>query len=215
MSALGQDKALIFRITHIDNMPWVLDHGVHCRNSPTFDPNYRNIGNPELIERRHHRTVPIPPGGVLSDYIPFYFTPSSIMLFNIKTGWGGMQQVPQREIVILVSSLRTLAARNIPFVFTDRHAYLEAAQGRFSSSLDDLDRIDWKIISTRDFKTDLNDPGKKERYQAEALVHRQVPLDALAGLACHGEEQAAILRAELARRELTLKVVVKPDWYFR
>jgi hypothetical protein len=127
MSALGPDKALIFRITHIDNVPWILDHGLHCRNSPTFDPNHRNIGNPELIERRHHRTVPIPPGGVLSDYVPFYFTPSSIMLFNIKTGWGGVQQVPQREIVICVSSLRTLAERGIPFVFTDRHAYLEAA----------------------------------------------------------------------------------------
>lgn len=46
-------------------------------------------------------------------------------------------------------------------------------------------------------------------------MHRDVPLDALAGIGCHSEEQAVFLRAELARRGLTLKVVVKPDWYFR
>lgn len=61
MSALNPDKALIFRITHIANVPWLLDHGLHCRNSPEFDPNFRNIGNPDLISRRHHRAVPVGP----------------------------------------------------------------------------------------------------------------------------------------------------------
>lgn len=33
MSALCPEKALIFRIMHIANVPWALDHGLHCRNS--------------------------------------------------------------------------------------------------------------------------------------------------------------------------------------
>lgn len=164
MSQLGPEKALIFRITHIDNVPWILDHGLYCRSSSICDPDFRMIGNPELIERRRHRLVPIPPGGLLSDYVPFYFTPSSIMLYNIKTGWGGVTQVPQREIVVFVTSLRILATRGIAFVFTDRYAYLEAANDHFYSRLEDLERIDWAIVSTRDFRADLNDPGKKERY---------------------------------------------------
>jgi len=61
VSALNPEKALIFRIMHIDNVPWLIDHGLHCRYSPDFDPNFRTIGNPELIERRRHRKVPIPP----------------------------------------------------------------------------------------------------------------------------------------------------------
>lgn len=215
MSQFGPEKALVFRITHIDNVPWILDHGLLCRNSPDFDPNFRNIGNPELIERRHHRTVPIPPGGTLSDYVPFYFTPSSIMLYNLKTGWGGVARVPQREIVVLVSSLRLLAERGIPFVFTDRHAYLETARDHFCSRLEDLARIDWPILQDRDFRADLDDPGKKERYQAEALVHRQLPVDALLGVGCHGAPEEVRLRGELEKRGLSLKVVVKPDWYFQ
>ena len=112
---LNLEKALIFRIVHVDNLPWILDRGLHCRNSPVFDPHYRNIGNPELIDRRHCRVVPLPPGGTLSDYVPFYFTPFSIMMLNIKTGYGGVTQVPNEDIVIVVSSLRRLAELKIPF----------------------------------------------------------------------------------------------------
>jgi hypothetical protein len=75
--------------TYLHNMAWMLRHGMHCRSSTTRDPNFMRIGNAELIEKRQAHTVPIPPGGLLSDYVPFYFTPWSIMLYNIKTGHNG------------------------------------------------------------------------------------------------------------------------------
>ncbi len=209
---LNPTKALIFRIVHRDNVPWILEHGLHCRNSGTFDANYRNIGSAELIDKRSRRVVPIPPGGTLSDYVPFYFTPFSIMMLNIKTGHGGVTKVPNEEIVIFVSSLPTLAAQGLPFVFTDRHAYLQQAQ--FSSDMADLNRIDWAILQNRDFKNDPNDLGKKERYQAEALVHRFVPVDALLGIACLNKSVESMLQAALAERQLQLRTVVQPNWYF-
>ncbi len=144
MSSLNPEKALIFRITHIENVAWILENGLHCRNSGVRDLDYREIGNPDLISKRAHREVPIPPGGTLSDYIPFYFTPFSPMMLNIKTGYSGMKQTPMPDIVIFASSLRTVAEQGLGYVFTDRHAYLSAAE--FSSDLDDLDRIDWKIL---------------------------------------------------------------------
>ena len=91
---LNPQKALIFRIVHRDNVPWILDHGLHCRNSGSADPNYVEIGNPDLISKRNHHSVPKPPGGTLSDYVPFYFTPFSPMLLNITTGWGGILMNP-------------------------------------------------------------------------------------------------------------------------
>jgi hypothetical protein len=60
------------------------------------------------------------PGGYLSDYVPFYLTPHSPMLFNIKTGYNGIRKRSNDEIVILVSSLPTLAVKGVPFLFTDR-----------------------------------------------------------------------------------------------
>ena len=165
---LNPEKALIFRIVHRDNLPWILDYGLHARNGTMFDPQYRNIGNPDLIDRRSRRAVPIRPWGTLSDYVPFYFTPFSIMMFNIKTGYGGIKHLPNEEITILVSSLQRVKELDIPFVFTNQHAYPAAAE--FFSGLSELDRIDWPLLQSRNFKHDPDDPGKKERYQAEALI---------------------------------------------
>lgn len=136
---LNPSKALIFRIVHRDNVEWIFGNGLHCRNSSKKSPHYVEIGNPELIEKRTTRYVGVAPGGTLGDYVPFYFTPFSPMLYNIKTGYGGIRRRPNEEIVILVSSLHTLGKMGVPFVFTDRHAYLAAAQ--FSSDLADLNRL--------------------------------------------------------------------------
>lgn len=137
---LNPDKALIFRITHRDNVSWILDNGLHSRNSGVTDPNFVAIGNPELIDKRQNRDVPVPPCGTLGKYIPFYFTPHSPMMYNIKTGYGGVRQRNNDEIVIVVTSLHHAQKQDVRFVFTDRHAYLLAAE--FSSNLGDLDRID-------------------------------------------------------------------------
>ena len=210
---LNPEKALIFRIVHRDNIPWILDHGLHCRNSTTVGPNFEPIGNPDLIVKRNTRAVAIGPGGVLSDYIPFYFTPYSIMLFNIKTGYGGVKKIPNEEIAIFVSSLHELVRRDIRFLFTNQHAYPVIAE--YFDDLARLDRIDWKILQNRDFKHDpVNDPGKKERYQAEALIHRYLPIDALIGISCYNAQVEATLKRELEARELNLQTIVKPTWYF-
>jgi ssDNA thymidine ADP-ribosyltransferase, DarT len=212
MNDLTPEKAWIFRITHIGNVPWILDHGLHCCNSNCRDPNFREIGNPDLIGRRTRRAVPIAPGGMLSDYVPFYFTPHSPMLLNIKTGWNGLQKTPMPDIAILVTSLDRVAKEGIRFVFTDRHAYVMGAQ--FFGELCDLVHIDWPLLQARDFKRNPDDPGKCERYQAEALIHGVVPVSALSGIAYHGAAQEKVLQEEVTRRSLTTTVAVKPGWYF-
>lgn len=210
--ALNPDKALIFRIMHRDNVLWMLRNGLHCRHSAVQDPGYRGIGNPDLIDKRQHRLVPIAPHGTLSDYVPFYFTPYTPMLLNIKTGYGGMTQVPNEEIVILVSSLRKLQELVHPFVFTDRHAYLVGAN--FYSDLTDLTHIDWVILQGRDFKRDPDDPGKIERYQAEALVYQQVPVEALLGIGCYTDAVKNALDQVVVDCGLNLQLVTRPGWYF-
>ncbi len=89
---LNPEKALIWRIVHRDNLPWILDNGLHCASSELQAPQYVNIGNVDLIDKRRTRCVPIAPAGVLSDYVPFYFTPFSVMMKNIHSGWSVQQQ---------------------------------------------------------------------------------------------------------------------------
>ncbi|MCF6314420.1 MAG: DUF4433 domain-containing protein [Verrucomicrobiales bacterium] len=209
---LNPDKALIFRITHVDNLPWILEHGLHCRNSSDQDPNFKNIGNPDLMDRRNRREVPVEPGGTLSDYVPFYFTPYSIMLYNIHTGYGGMTRVPNRDIVIMVSSLRKVLELRICYAFTSGHSYPIYAE--YFNDLDKLSEIDWDLLQRRDFQNDPDDPGKKDRYQAEALIHDHMPLTALLGIACYDETRASKMKTELKKRQLGVKVIAQPKYYF-
>jgi hypothetical protein len=209
---LNPDKALIFRIVHRGNLPWILDHGLHARKGDKQDPNFRDIGNPDLIDKRSRRVVPILPGGTLSDYVPFYFTPFSIMMYNIRTGYGGVQRIPSQEIAILVSSLHRVKELGLPFVFTNQHAYPAAAE--YFNDLADLGRIDWPLLQARDFRHDPDDPGKKERYQAEALVWRHVPIEALLGVCCYNEEVRAQVQSSIDERTLKVQARVQPNWYF-
>jgi hypothetical protein len=208
---LNPEKALIFRIVHRDNLPWILDQGLHARNGLVFDPNYRNIGNVDLIGKRAYRNVKVGPPGTLNDYVPFYFTPFSIMMYNIHTGYN-VEQVPNEEILIFVSSLFRISELGIPFVFTDQHAY--PAMANYYTDLKDLGEVDWDLLNRKDFKHDPDDPAKKERYQAEALIWKHVPLEALLGICSCNATVDAMVKTEFALRNLGVQTTVQRNWYF-
>jgi hypothetical protein len=210
--SLNPEKALIWRIVHRDNLPWILDNGLHCANSAIKAPDYINIGNLDLIDKRRHRQVPIAPGGTLADYVPFYFTPFSVMMKNIHSGWGGVQQRPNDEIVILVSSLHRVAQLDVPFVFTNAHAYPDWSN--YYDQLAQLTQLDWTLLQSRDFKRDPDDPRKMERYQAEALIHQHLPIEGLIGIVCYTEQLKQNIEQETLARGLKLQVVARTDWYF-
>ncbi|NBA94054.1 DUF4433 domain-containing protein [Pseudomonas sp. R5(2019)] len=210
-SNLNPAKGLIWRIVHRDNLPWLLDNGLHSVASGSLSAAYVHIGNPDLISKRNHRAVPISPGGTLADYVPFYFTPFSVMMKNIHSGWG-VQQRQNEEIVILVSSLYHVQSLDLPFVFTNAHAYPHWAS--YYSDLEQLDQIDWGILQRRDFKRDPDDPRKMERYQAEALVYGHVPTAGLLGIVCYTEALKRRVEKEVQQRQLNLPVHARPGWYF-
>ena len=210
--SLNPEKALIWRIIHRDNLPWVLDNGLHCGNSAVRSPNWVNIGSPELIDKRSRHPVPMPPGGFLNDYVPFYFTPFSVMMRNIHTGWGGMQHRKNEEILILVSSLHHVAAQGLPFLFTDSHAYYQWAN--YYNNLAHLDQVDWPLLQARDFKRDPDDPAKFERYMAEALIHQHCPVSGLIGIVCFSETVKMGVYEQAQAKGLTLPVHSRPEWYF-
>ena len=209
---LNPEKGLIFRITHRDNVRWILQNGLHCQSSGIADPDFVSIGNPELISVRRDREVDIPPGGTLADYVPFYFTPCSPMLLNITTGYRGIQKRSKAEIVVLVSSLAALQSNGVRYVYSDRHAYLRAA-----TFFDDATRlgtvVDFGPLQRRDFRLDPERPEKVERYQAEALAHRSVPVSALRGIGCYTPDIKDDLEATCSDVGVKINVVVRTEWY--
>lgn len=68
--SLNPEKALIWRIVHCDNLPWILDNGLHCGNGGQKSPAWVSIGSDELITKR--ATTPALPDIGFIGYSMFY-----------------------------------------------------------------------------------------------------------------------------------------------
>lgn len=212
---LSPERALTFRITHMNNLEWLLRNGLQCENSDVKNPTHITIGLPDLIERRRTSNIPIPPGGSFADYVPFYFTPRSPMLLKILTG-RGVRQRDKTEIVFLVTSLRKPGILDRGFVFTDRHATAAYHDGEgFYNALSELGNIDWDLLKSGHFNPTDADPGRSDRYQAEAMFHGHLSQADLLGIACYNPESEAAVRETLGRLNINLRIEVRPEWYFQ
>lgn len=205
-------ETIIYRITHVANVPWILDNGLYALSTGRWNPNFVPIGNPDLIEKRRHRVIDAGPRGALDDYVTFYFGVRSVMLYNIHTRRVVGVEATQRDVVYLVSSCERVRDAGARFLFSDRHAYVATAE--FLTDLAELSRLDWALIRGRDFRREPNRPDKLERRAAEFLVHEHLPITGLLELGCYDEPTCARMRAEVAQRGLHLSVDVRRAWYF-
>jgi hypothetical protein len=109
----------IYHITHIDNIPRIQAEGGLVCDADAQQRNLckQSIAHAEIKERRNQRQVVklffanVAAGGVLSDYVPFYFANRSPMLYAIHTGHVAQYAGKQNDVVYLVSSVDAVAAR--------------------------------------------------------------------------------------------------------
>lgn len=204
-------RVILYRITHYQNLPDIVQRGMFCATNPAAPKDAVVIGNPDLISGRGSRVVPLEPGGVLNDYVPFYLGPHSPMLYGIKTGYHA-QQRPQREIVYVCSELSRVQALGMPYAFTDGHAYMQLS--RFYNTPADLSRLDWNVIPAKQWKRTEDDNDRQRRKQAEFLLHQYVPVAAIISVVVYDQEMADWVVPLLAEAGVNFTVHVLPKWYY-
>jgi hypothetical protein len=202
-----------YRIYHIQNLPHVVQAGLCTKHHPDANPLFVSIGNTEIIDTRDSTAVRIPEFGNIGDYVPFYFTPRSIMLFNIITGYRAplVPKLPKSDIIIIQAEVEKLSHTG-RFFFTDGQANVLGLSHHYSD-LADLDKIDWESIQRSDF-TKNGDPDRPRRYQAEFLVHHHVPLAALESIIVYDASTAAKVTEMLNKAGSNLKVNIIPQAFF-
>ena len=80
-------RGLLYHFTHVSNLAAIAAHGIFCDSN--IDESHRlttDVGQQGIKAGRRLRQVPIVPGGVVADYVPFYFAARSPMLGSIHTG---------------------------------------------------------------------------------------------------------------------------------
>jgi len=109
--------------------------------------------------------VTVPPGGVVHDYVPFYFGSLSPMLLAVIN----KKNVDQYNIIFIGVSIDILEYEGT--VFTNAAANATTPP-TFYVDLDDLDNLDWDNINSRSWGNP-SEEAKRARM-AEALIQTRV-----------------------------------------
>lgn len=211
---INPDKRYCYRICHIDNLRHLLNVGMCSKYHPLADPNFVRIGNIEIINARDTTDVQIAGYGKVGEYVPFYFTPRSIMLYNIVTGHRApkVPKVPRENILVIRCLIEQLAKCGRYF-FTDGQANVSNGTNHFHD-LKDLDKIDWAIIQTSSFSKSTDDLDRARRYQAEFLVHDHVPVSAVESIVVYNKFAQARVEAQLKELQKDLSVQIIRNYFF-
>jgi hypothetical protein len=204
----------IYHITHIRNLRSIIGSGgLHCDHA-VAEQGFPCLGiaHTHLKQRRAVHAVPAGPGGVLADYVPFYFAPRSPMLFAIRQGNVEGYQAGQAPILHLVSRAETVASAGLRFAFTDGHAVMEFTA--YFDTLKKLDKIDWKIMKERYWRDTPQDGDRSRRRQAEFLVHDFVPWSLVDTIGVIDRTMAAEVNEVLAGADHKPQISVQPTWYY-
>lgn len=196
------------RLTHIDNIPDILNVGFVHPSSGKANPNYVSIGDTSIIKVRDED---LHQGHQLSEYIPFYFGPHTPMLLVIQSGWNGVKKWNPEEIVYCVVKISTIIEQDLDCIFTDGHAVAGITEFYTKTDLTRLDELE-KVedVYARYWKDELDvDLGR--RKQAEILLKNEIPAQYIAGFFVYNEE--AKQKMESMGFDSS-RICVAPEYYF-
>jgi hypothetical protein len=204
----------ILRISHIDNLLGILaTGGIWAPNHlPPGTAQPANITHADIVARRAQKVVPVGPGGLLHDYVPFYFGARSPMLYANHSGWVRTNPDGQAVVVYLVAYAEEVAQAGHGWAFTDGHA--EMGITAFFDDLARLPELDWASIRATQWGGPKVHPDLKRRKQAEFLVHRFFPWDLVRGMVVLDVGMQARVRDILARAGRAAPVAVRRAWYY-
>jgi hypothetical protein len=211
---INKNRSFCYRICHIQNLPHILRTGLCTKHHPNANAHYVSIGNPQIITTRDTTPVKIAGYGNLGEYVPFYFTPRSIMLYNIITGYWApvVPKVAREDILVIECAINRLAELS-DFFFTDGQA--NDALTNHYNDLSDSNKIDWNNIQGSNFSKSDGDFDRPRRYQAEFLVHNYVPLDRIESFHIYNKKAATFVQNELKNSGIgSLPVHVTAEYFF-
>ena len=205
----------LYRIIHIDNLDYILRLGkLTTYNSMEADPDYKGIGESELIGlRAEHTITTLNSGNTVNpsrDYLPFYLAPRSVMLYRIQTGHK-VAKIEAKDIVYLVYRLSDILT-DISYLFTDGHGYANIT--RWFDDTAFLHELDWEVINSTQWKNTEEDSDRQRRKQAEFWIEDEISLNKIQGIAVYNEETKAKVEAICKQNNKEIEIRIVKSYYY-
>ena len=206
----------IYHITHLENLPQIVD-SVLWSDAERIrrNLNCKIVGMSEIKRRRlEELEVDCHPGTKVGAYVPFYFSPRSIMLFLLCKGnhVDLTYQGGQRPIMHLEADLHRVVAWadsvRRHWGFSNGNAGTRYTQ--FFNDLEQLAGLDWDAIAARNWR----DLIVREKKQAEFLVEESFPWELVERIGVIDKQIAERVANALDRAAHQPAVVIAADWYY-
>ncbi len=187
----------LYRMTHIDNIPHILQYGITHKNSPNANPNFVSIGDVSLINTRDQKQVTVDNGDFLNlgaplitlgDYIPFYFGVRMPMLYVIQNGGNFvMHPTAPDNIVYLACPILQIIKNQTIYYFSDGHGTDNYTTFYDHTKINDLtDIIDWNAVKAPYWSGQEN-LNVKRKKQAEFLALADINPGLVTGYGCYND----------------------------
>ena len=192
---MNLERINIYRITHIENIPHILNYGITHKNSTNSNPNFKAIGDSSLINTRNKKKVFVTNGSrviiktiKLGDFIPFYFGVKMPMLYVIQHGGNFVPQTTKAEDIIYVAcSVLKIHNLGYEYYFSDGHATDRLSTFYDQEKLNDLiSIIDWEAIK-KPYWSGEDNLDIKRKKQAEFLAKGDISPECIIGYGCYNE----------------------------
>ena len=208
----------IYHVTHVGNLASIVAAGCIEADGRRAGQggDQTSIGMTEIKRRRLVEiAVSCDPDTMVGEYVPFYFCPRSIMLYILHMGnhpdlthyRDGQGPVLHLQ-VDMEAAINWADQHGVPWAFSDRNAGSYYAD--FYNNCDELDKIDWKAVTSTDFR----DPVVKEGKQAEFLIHDTCPWHLVEKIGVFNDKIRNKVNSILRNVRHKPVVAIEGIWYF-
>lgn len=190
----------LYYITHIDNVPSILERGVlsHWRIEQE-NVSFTRIYDDRIVARRHDRVTP--DGKSLWDYANLFFQPRNPMLYRV------ISEKQKDQLAILALKPQVLDLPGV-LISTGNAAHHLSRVLPVEEGLEALAEI--RSILKSDWWKE--EDGSKRKIMAECLVPDTVPPEYIHSIYVASEKAVAELRA---RVQTKLAIVREPHMFFQ
>ena len=185
---------LVYHITHINNMPSILQHGLRSRNNlqQCKLPIISDIADPEIINKRKNYKE------TLSEYVLFHFFQRNPFDVNVCFNHGS-------ENFALISINRSYCI-NHNFYIIPSHP-LDTDTPDIYPYNEGLQHIRWEILDIPHGR-DYNNPEIRKACMAECITKSTVPIEAFGYVYVYNEEAKNTISAFTNSDKIT--IIVNP-----
>ena len=186
----------LYRMTHIKNIPHILEYGITHKDSPNTNPNYEDIGDVNLIFTRSTKRVSVDNGAfstklrtiILGNFIPFYFGVRMPMLYVVQQGGNFVKKAtPPSDIIYLACPILRVIAQQECYYYSNGHATESFTSFFDMSKINELPtNLDWQAIKAKYWSGDEN-LILKWKKQAEFLAKSDIQPDCITNFVCYDE----------------------------